>query len=167
MSANKRLILGRAIRGMLIALALAFVFVLFRSLSGPSLTSSSSAGFSDVMIGQTALRRLGSERVWVTRLSQAQARQARALDSLVVNPRVGCESAQTLCVISAKSLRSGIDLVYVQQEPVQLPRDVVWHGGFIDPTSGAVFDFLGRAYKGVKSNDERENLDLVISGTSR
>ncbi|MFT6407367.1 MAG: hypothetical protein ACJAQ6_000778 [Arenicella sp.] len=152
---------------MLILLLLAFVFVLFRSLSGPSITSASTAAFDNVVIGQTALRRLGSERVWVTRLSQAHARQAKGLDALVVNSKLGCDPTQVLCVISAKSLRSGIDLVYVTEVPAQLPREVTWHGGFIDPTSGGVFDFLGRAYKDVRSSDDRDSLNLVINNNDR
>lgn len=147
---------------MLILLALGFVFVLLRSLSGPSYTSTSNAAFDNVVIGQTALRRLGSERVWVTRLSQSHVRQAADLDMLVINPKAGCKTSEVLCVISAKASRSGIDIVYLREVPAQLPSGVKWHGGFVDPSSGGVFDFLGRAYKDVRSNDSRASLDLII-----
>jgi hypothetical protein len=146
---------------MLILLALGFAFILLRSLSGPSYTSISNAAFDNVVIGQTALRRLGSERVWVTRLSQSHVRQAADLNSLVVNPEAGCKRSQVLCVISAKASRSGIDIVYLNDVPAQLPSGIDWHGGFVDPSSGGVFDFLGRAYKDAKSNDNRDSLDLI------
>ena len=158
---NKRLVLGKLIQAMLIILVLAFVLVLFRSLSGPSLTSTSTATFDNVMIGQTALRRLGSERVWVTRLSKLHVRQAQNLDALVANPGAGCDPSHVLCVISANSSRSGIDIVYLNEVPAQLPTGVAWHGGFVDPASGGVFDFLGRAYKAVRLSNEVDSLNVV------
>lgn len=162
---DKRVVLGGLIRAMLALLVLAFIFVLFRSLSGPSLTSSPNAVFDNVVIGQTALRRLARERVWVTRLSSAQVRQAGELNAVVVDALVGCRPSAVLCVLSAKSSRSGIDLVYVATPPAQLPSDTLWYGGFVDPATGGVFDFLGRAYKAVGSSDERSSLALVdISG---
>ncbi|MGK0374918.1 MAG: hypothetical protein ACJA2E_001390 [Arenicella sp.] len=161
MAFDKRVVLAKLIRAMLIILALAFAFVLLRSLSGPSLTSTSTAAFNTVVTGQTALRRLGSERVWVTRLSASHVRQAKDLDTLMVNQNGGCNPEQVLCVISAKSSRSGIDIVYVNTVPAQLPNGLAWHGGFVDPSSGGVFDFLGRAYKGVKSSDDRESLEIA------
>ena len=159
---NKRFVLGRLIRAMLILLVLAFLFVLFRSLSGPSLTSESKSTFDDVVIGQTAIRRLAKQRVWVTRLSASQKRQLIELDSVVVDPQAGCNKLVTLCVIKAQSSRSGIDLVYLSDAPDSLSRDVIWYGGFIDPASGGVFDFMGRAYKGVRSNDGRASLELLV-----
>lgn len=158
---NKRLVLGGLIRAMSALFVLAFVFVLFRSLSGPSLTSSSGATFDNVVIGQTALRRLAKERVWVTRLSPSQARQAGELNTLVVDALAGCRPRAVLCVLSAKSSRNGIDLVYVATPPAQLPSGLLWYGGFVDPATGGVFDFLGRAYKAVRSSDERSSLAVI------
>lgn len=161
MAINRRLVLGKIIRAMLIILVLAFVLVLFRSLSGPSLTSTSNAAFDNVVIGQTALRRLGSERVWVTRLSKLHVRQAQDLDVVVVNSSGGCDPSRVLCVISANSSRSGIDIVYLNEVPAQLPTGVTWHGGFVDPASGGVFDFLGRAYKAVRPSNEVDSLNVI------
>lgn len=158
---NKRFVLGRLIRGMLALLALSFVFILFRSLSGPSLTSNSGGVFDNVVIGQTALRRLGRQRIWVTRLSKSQIRQVSELNALVVDAQAGCKPSLTLCAIAAESSRIGIDLVYVASAPAQLPAGLAWHGGFVDPASGGVFDFMGRAYKGIRSNDQRVSLTLI------
>ena len=160
MTINKRFLLGKLIKAMLIVLVLAFVLVLFRSLSGPSLTSPSNATFDNVVIGQTAIRRLGRDRVWVTRLSQSHARQAQDLDALVVNPAAGCDPSRVLCVISADSSRSGIDIVYLNEVPAQLPTGIAWHGGFVDPANGMVFDFLGRAYRTVQPSSEVDSLNV-------
>lgn len=158
---EKRVILSRLIRAMLLLLVMAFLYILFRSLGGPSLTVSTNNAFDNVVIGQTALTRVDRQRVWVTRLSKSQVRQAKALDSSVKDAQAGCKPSITLCVITAESLRSGVDIVYLATAPEQLPRGAPWFGGFIDPSSGGVFDFLGRAYKGVRSGDERDSLELI------
>ena len=158
---DKRFILGRIIRAMLLTLLLAFMFVLFRSLSGPSLTSTSNGVLDNVVIGQTALRRLPGQRVWATRLSETQFRQIEAINPFVIEPQAGCNATSAVCVVNAQSLRAGIDIVFVNEAPKQLPRDAVWHGGFIDPVSGGVFDFMGRAYNRVDSQDKRISLDIV------
>lgn len=158
---NKRKVLGQLIRGMLILFVMAFVFVLLRSLGGPSLAKNPNGKFDNVVIGQTAIRRSGQQRVWVTRLSKSQMRQAKQLDGLVVDPNVGCKPSFAVCVLAARSQRSGIDIVYLATAPTQLPTGVDWYGGFVDPATGGVFDFLGRAYKGVRSNDERLSLELI------
>jgi len=158
---DKRTILWRAIRAMLLLLLLGFLFVLFRSLSGPSTTSSNAASvFDNVVTGQTALRRLGSQRLWVTRLSDAQRRQAKELSWWLVDAQQGCALDQALCIVYAESLRSGIDLVYSAKAPAQLPQKAPWFGGFVDPSTGGVFDLMGRAYKDIRSTESRSNLEI-------
>ena len=158
---DKRRVLWGLIRAMLLALLLAFLFVLFRSLSGPSNTSSSSQSvFDNVVVGQTALRRSGRQRLWATRLSEPQRAQAKKLGEWLVDASAGCAVEQTLCVVLAETQRSGIDLVYSAKAPKQLPQGAPWFGGFVDPSTGGVFDFMGRAYKGVRSDDQRSELDL-------
>ena len=66
---NRRELLANSIRFMLIFGLFAVVFVLFRSLDGPSFTRQPKVAFDDVQIGETAMRRVQSTRVWVTRLS--------------------------------------------------------------------------------------------------
>lgn len=158
---NKRIVLGQLIRGMLILLVMSFAFVLLRSLGGPSLTKNTNGTFDNVVIGQTTIRRSGQQRVWVTRLSKLQVRQAKQLETSMVAPNVGCKPSLALCVLAANSQRSGIDIVYLLTAPSQLPKGVDWYGGFVDPATGGVFDFLGRAYKGVRSNDERLSLEPI------
>ncbi len=158
---DKRRVLWGTIRAMLLALVLGFLFILFRSLSGPSITSSSAqSAFDNVVVGQTALRRSGRQRFWVTRISDSQRTQAKALSDWLVDANAGCAVEQVLCVVHAESLRSGIDLVYSVKAPIQLPKEALWFGGFVDPSTGGVFDFMGRAYKDIRSDDQRSQLEL-------
>ena len=160
---TKRTLLWQAIKTMFVLLAFAFVFVLFRSLGGPSAVSESTVLYDDVVLGQTALRRNDGSRVWVTRLSDLQRQQARQLDSFVKQADVGCNAHLIVCVIKSNTSQSGIDIVYSERMPVQLKSSTLWFGGFVDPTNGAVFDRLGRAYKNVRSRDERLSLEPVPS----
>jgi len=51
-----------------------------------------------------------------------------------------------LCVVAAQTDRSGIEIRYTRERPPQLHHSVPWLGGFVNPTTGAVFDLLGRPY---------------------
>lgn len=161
MSMTKRTLLWQSIKFMFVFVAFAFVFVLFRSLSGPSLTGSSSSTFDDVAIGQTALRRNERQRVWVTRLSDVQRLQAKQLNTLVKDPTSGCNVQVIVCALNANTSRSGIELAFSERHPAQLKGGVLWFGGYVDPTTGGVFDRLGRSYKDVRSDDQRLSLDIV------
>lgn len=158
---TKRNLLWQAIKFMFVFVAFAFVFVLFRSVSGPSLNGSPSVVFDDVAVGQTTLRRNDFQRVWVTRLSDEQRQQAKQLNSLVKDSNSGCHAQVVVCVINASTSRSGIELVFSERHPAQLKGRVLWFGGYVDPTTGGVFDRLGRAYKDVRSSDERLSLGIV------
>jgi len=59
---------------------------------------------------------------------------------------------------------TGIDIVYLANAPSQLPKGAIWHGGFIDPATDAVFDFMGRTYKNVETDDQRISLRLKPAG---
>lgn len=144
---NRSPVLLNIVKAMFTMLALAFLFVLFSSLSGPRVTTSPLAAFDDVMVGQTALRRYSGERVWVTRLSASQRQNAEQLLPFVVDPSAGCSPETGLCVVTAATDRSGIEIVYSDSPPAQLSAKIPWHGGFVDPTNGHVYDRLGRAYR--------------------
>lgn len=157
---TRRELLGNSIRFMLIFALFAFVFVLFRSLSGPSLTGQSTVEFTDVQIGETTIRRIQSTRVWVTRLSPVLRNQLVTLDDLVVNPNSGCALNTDVCALFASTERSGIDIVFSTEHPIQLASGVQWYGGFVDPTNGAVYDRLGRAYKSLRQANRKEALEV-------
>ena len=132
---------------MFLSLVAFLFYVLLSSLSGPSNIGNTVTLYDDVMIGQTAKRRDGSERVWVTRLSKSQLSHATELDDFVVAPTAGCSRNQVLCVILANTDSPGIDVVYSATSPNGFPAGVPWYGGFVDPSTGEVFDLFGRAYQ--------------------
>lgn len=158
---TKRTLLWQAIKFMFVFLAFAFMFVLFRSLGGPSVSGSPLEVFDDVAISQTALRRYANQRVWVTRLSDRQRQQAGQLANLVKQSTLGCNASVVVCVLKSSTGVSGVDLAFSERLPAQLKGGTLWFGGFVDPTTGAVFDRLGRAYKDVRTPDERLSLEIV------
>ncbi|RBP47097.1 hypothetical protein [Arenicella xantha] len=137
----------RVVKIMFALLALAFLFILFRSLSGPPRVTNPATAFDNVQIGETALRRLGNERVWATRLSASQRSQALELSAFVHDPMSGCGATVVVCAVSVKTERAGIEIMFSAKVPPQLPNQLPWFGGFVDPNSGAVYDRLGRAYR--------------------
>lgn len=163
---NKVQILSRLIRAMFGLLILVFFFVLFRSLGGPAYEVNSGtdsiAAFDDVVIGQTALRRFAGQRVWVTRLSELQRSQAEQLNNQLVTLASGCAPTVTLCAVSAKTHRAGVEIVFTDAPPPAVPSRVSWYGGFIDPTSGQAFDRLGRAYR-INGPHGVAGLDVVFA----
>jgi len=128
-------------------LGLAFLFVLLSSLSGPKITQKPAKVFDDVVTGQTALRRYAGTRVWATRLGPRLRKHAQEVAAHVLDPLAGCSVDQELCIINAATDRSGIEIAYTDKAPTQLPAELPWYGGFVDPINGRVFDRLGRAYK--------------------
>lgn len=151
---NRRYVLSRAVYGMLALLVLAFVWVLFSStrvtLTDEVPVSNDEALFADLALGQSRLYHINSQRVWVTRLSPAQAAQVVTLDKWLSKPDEGCVANAQYCLLSGQTQQSGIYLQFTATPPPQLSSKVPWFGGFVDPTTGEVFDLLGRAYSSVK-----------------
>jgi len=151
---KRRALLSKAVSRMLLIVLLAFLFVLFRSLGGAFNMSGNADNslakdepiFADVIVGQTVLRRLQSQRVWVSRFSESQRAQAVTLQNVVSSTEVNCQMLDDPCVLSADSARDGIDLVYSAVAPAQLPTNLPWFGGFVDPNNGRLYDLWGRAY---------------------
>lgn len=140
-------LLQKIIKVMFLSLIALVLFMLLRSLGGPSNIGETVNLYDDVLIGQTAKRRDGASRVWVTRLSKAQLRQRAELSNHVVESNSGCNAQPMLCVVLAKTEKSGIDIVYSATSPDGFPADVPWYGGFVDPYTGETYDVFGRAYK--------------------
>ena len=131
---------------MFILILLFFGFVLINFTAGPSRVVGGSDVLGSVVNGETALRRYSGQRVWITRLSPLLRQQSKELETFVDARDDSCSVFHTVCVFSALTSRDGIEIVFSANKPAQLSADQLWHGGFIDPTSGAVFDRLGRAY---------------------
>jgi len=143
---TRRDALTKLVKGMFTLLILAFLYVLFRSLSGPSILEESNTVFDDVQDGQTVLRRVNGTRVWATRLSASQRSEFAELSSFVYDPDSGCEVSTIICAVLAKTPRDGVEIVFTEPEPAQLVSGTPWFGGFVDPSTGVVYDRLGRAY---------------------
>jgi len=114
--------------------------------------------FKGLKTGQVVLRQYQRQAVWVLHLSSQQQTQVKQLDGYVDDGDVvACAAGNTFCVLIAATERSGIHIQYTQQAPAQLPVDTPWFGGFVDPTNGAFYDFLGRAY------DDQEHQKSMLS----
>ncbi len=116
-------------------LGLGFALVLFMSL-GNQTQHKDPQLFSDLISGQTSKRRLNGVRVWVSQLNTQQHES--------LGPNHPCENLE-FCIISAEGSASGLDLVYSLRPPPQLTSAHPWVGGFVDPSSGDLFDLAGRA----------------------
>jgi len=113
---------------MFLGLGLALAYALLSSISGPSHFTNPSKAFDDVAIGQTAARRVGHQKVWVTRLSALHRTQAVELQPHLVASEQTCDITADLCVLLAATQRSGIDVIYSRAVPAQLPTELPWYG---------------------------------------
>lgn len=130
-------------------LIIAFGYILIVGIGGVNAPTSNDSGeqFTSVVEGQSRLLRLDSGRAWLTRLNDTQRAQLRLLGEELVNSDTGCEIASKLCAVYSETSQSGINLSFSATPPPQLPSAFAWVGGFVDPTTGATFDLLGRAYR--------------------
>jgi len=131
---------------MFIFILLFFGFVLINFTAGPSRVVGGNDVLGSVVSGETALRRYSGQRVWITRLSPLLKQQSKELETLVDVHDEACSISYSVCVFAARTSIDGIEVVFSANKPAQLRADQIWYGGFVDPTSGAVFDRLGRAY---------------------
>lgn len=147
---DRRRVLTRAVGSLFLLLFLTFMWIFF---SGISLFSDEETGnpnanplFINISEGQTILRRYKGQVVWVTHLSERQREQLKGLNVVLLDPTSGCSILGQYCVLSASTSRDAIYIQYSQPEPAQLLVGVLWFGGFVDPSSGELYDLLGRAY---------------------
>jgi hypothetical protein len=145
---NKSLLL-RLIKVMFGLLFIAFAYILLVGIGGSNTPKSQNPDkqFANVGEGQSRLIRLRGERAWLTRLTNTQRAQLSILSEELSNPDAACKTTAKLCAVFSATSQSGINLSFSATAPPQLPSTVVWFGGFVDPTTGATFDLLGRAYK--------------------
>lgn len=150
-SSKKRQRLSFVVRGMLIMLVLGFAFVFFKGISAGHVNelndSAESSATASLALGQTALRRIAGQRVWITRISESQRAQATTIAPYLVAAERGCATTEDFCAFSAATDQTGVELSFTELAPVQLSGQTPWFGGFVNPTNGAVYDRFGRAYK--------------------
>lgn len=143
------------VKTLFILLGISFTYVLFVGMGGQvtSKPVNHASQFSDLTLGQTTPRRVADQLVWVTRLNAQQREQLIQSQEQLINPQSGCDSQLAFCVLSAATARHGVNITYSKMPPPQLPGNANWIGGFVDPSSGATFDLLGRAYRLGRDSD--------------
>ena len=164
---SRRQLLSMTVASLLVIVLLSFVWVLFSSINVDEQGAYSDVGkprhklFKELNEGQIVLRRYKGRAVWVLRLNSLQQTQAKELSAYVVERKAEpCNGESTFCVLAAITQRSGINTHYALQAPAQLAVDTPWYGGFVDPTNGTLYDFLGRAYQGQKKQESMVSVDV-------
>jgi hypothetical protein len=130
----------------LLGLAFAYILLIGSGTGERSQVDDESARFTQLATGQTRVLRIEGKPHWVSRMSDEQRSWLGKLKGELVDHLSGCALNTEFCAVSASTQTSGIILSYSQLPPPQLPESVIWRGGFVDPSSGACFDLLGRAY---------------------
>ena len=158
---RSRRILKSSVGGMFALLVMAFVWSFFSGLFGPSVSDTNGDVYAGIAPGETAMRRIQGERVWVTRLDGKLKGQLAGLDSQFIKPEAKCALRQEYCLIPAATDRAGIELRYTLAAPAQLASGLPWFGGYVDPGDGAVYDLLGRVYLAADGSDRRHSVDAA------
>ena len=171
---NKRKVLSLSVAGLFAILFIAFAWVYINgltSISQSSKTKSVSVNdvpklFKNVGEGQIVLRRYKNQAVWLLHLNKDQLQEVSQLNDYVIDQDAGCDLSRPFCVLSASTSRDGINLHYTDQEPPQLLNGTPWYGGYVDPTTGSIYDFVGRAYKQNKNQSviSVKTIDLAHPG---
>lgn len=135
-------------------LVASFVGILIRGVAwSPSEVKDIEVG---IELGSTELVKHQRQRVWLTRFSPEQRKKIVQITPFVV-VEGGCDTEAEKCLVQSTTNRQGVIVRYVQAKPDTLNNDVVWIGGFIDPTTGAIYDLLGRLYKNSTKNKQVSN----------
>lgn len=168
---DRRSTLIKLVSGAFSLLLLAFIWVLFKGISFTDNSTKKAPTnnidhnthplYKGLVAGQSALRRYKGRVVWVTYFTPQMNRPLSALDAHVSTLHSDCEinNSNTFCVLNAATNISGVYIQFTQQPPQQLPSNVPWHGGLVNPTNGDVYDLYGRAYKINKS--DKPNLSVI------
>ncbi|MEO0369443.1 MAG: hypothetical protein AAF197_11785 [Pseudomonadota bacterium] len=148
----KRLVLENIIKLMVIAFVAGFLFILFIGASQHDMESELlrhhdgiQADFKEIRAGDTEMRRVNNQPVWVTNLDAKLVSDLQVLPPFVETSG-GCAPVEGYCVLDALTERSGILISFSETKPRQLPRDTEFLGGFVNPSNGLVYDRLGRIY---------------------
>lgn len=152
MSASRKAALSRIIKLMFSLLLLGFLYVLLASFFDSNFSErQQKEEFDNIEFGQPVFRYFKNQGVWISRISQQQRNRYVELSDHV-RPDGGCAIDTDICILIAGTDRVGINVIFTDEEPTQLPSNTPWLGGFVDPSSGAVFDLWGRAYQHSSAN---------------
>ena len=168
---SKREFLRITVTGLFAVLFISFAWILFSGINFSGQHTNNKASFEHKLFkglteGQVVLRRYQGQAVWVLSLSSLQRSQAKKLGDYVTNDNAThasekpCVESADFCVLLASTKRTGINIQYTQKEPEQLVVGTLWYGGFVNPIDGALYDFLGRPYKGQKDLQTMTSVDV-------
>ena len=152
-SMNKRNFLSLTVSSLFACLFLVFCWIFLNGLiSKPNGTDSSESEvmvelFQNIAVGDVVLKRFKNQPVWIVHASTEQRAQTKLINKHVIEPVSGCDLNEVYCLLAAKTNHDGVYLHYILEEPPQLVIGTPWFGGFVDPTSGAIYDLIGRAYQ--------------------
>ncbi len=139
---------------MIFLLVASFVTIFFRGLAwSPSEMKDIE---SNIELGVTELIQYQNQRLWLTKFSSEQRQKLVEINPFVVSEE-GCGLTAEQCLVQSATNRQGVIVRYIQAKPDILKNDVLWIGGFIDPTTGATYDLLGRLYKNSVRNQQVAN----------
>lgn len=159
---NRRRLLRIWVKAGLLACAVGFAAVFVYGLFPPGTYSSGDE--IDIRGLPEAAARLDAwngRPVWVIHRSAAQLDGLAGLSGQVLEPGAGQSPEidnpyrsprREYGVYLAETEESGIIIRYVEERPSRLDDDLSWHGGFVDPRDGAVFDAAGRRYPTTRGN---------------
>ncbi len=151
----RRRILRVALKTLSLAVALGFVAVFLHGwLSPPGERSGTTIDFGGLAPGQAGLFGWNGEPVWVVHRSPAQLAQLAAGEAVApVDPSLPADWNRTtrsrlpeFGIYLARTASLGVLLQYLSERPRQLPSQLPWGGGFVNPQTGALFDAAGRPY---------------------
>ncbi len=146
-----RVVLVRLVAVMALIVVCAFLFILLKGTLGSGLQTNASNSSDELVhnlaLGETALRRDDAQLFWVSRLTTEQTNELSLFSDSIVQLDSGCLLESQICILSSQTERSGVQLRFVEQAPIQLPSDTPWTGGFVNPNDGAVYDLIGRPYR--------------------
>ena len=168
---NKRQVLTKSVASLFFILLITFCWIIFKgatSALNPEVEGKSNSHphnspqhplFEGLQAGQTVLRRHQRQLVWVIAVDEKTQTQGLLLNGFLLDPNSGCNLDQPFCVLKASTAIDGVNVQFTSQEPSQLANKTPWFGGFVDPTSGELYDLFGRAYA---MNKRQEILSLPV-----
>ncbi|HSH42734.1 MAG TPA: hypothetical protein VK973_11485 [Arenicellales bacterium] len=157
---SRRGLLRVAVKLGLLGIVAAFAALFARGLLGPGpLTADRVIEPAGIPAGAARLESWNGRPVWIVHRSASQLRALSGRSEVVQSPAAGQRpeidnphrSRQARYgVYLAETDRSGVLLRYLRERPDRLDPAMPWHGGFVDPGSGALFDSAGRRYRSTR-----------------
>ena len=155
---TRRRLLQAGVKAGLLLLAAAFAGIFVYGMFGPGMPAGGdSVDIGGLPPGSARLEGWNGKPVWVVHRTPEQLQAlvemadhvtapAREPHPDMANPHRSLKQAYGIYL--AATGRAGVLVQYLRERPDGLDPAGPWHGGFIDPGTGALFDAAGRRYHG-------------------